>query len=259
LNNADITKAAANNTWKFDAKNVTDMAFAVSNHYVWKASSLIVDPHTGRRTRVDAVYNPSHLSYVPVVNYARKTTELMSYQFPGIPFPYPHITIFEGLDAMEYPMMVNDLPFEEKKDAIEFTAHEVFHSLFPFYVGTNETKYSFMDEGWGTLAEFLLHPLIDSTSKVGNNTDDVNRSAGSEQDVPIMTLTPQLLGSARYADKDMKPALGYLYVKEMLGDQLFKKALNYYIVQWKGRHPTPFEFFCLHECWRRERSELVLV
>jgi hypothetical protein len=243
LTKADITKTGTKNTWKFEADQVTDVAFGISNHYVWKASSLIVDAHTGRRTRVDAVYNPSHPSYIPVVDYARKTTELISYHFPGIPFPYPHITIFEGLDAMEYPMMVNDLPFEKKQDAIEFTAHEVFHSLFPFYVGNNETKYSFMDEGWGTLAEFMLHPLIDSISEVGNNTDDVNRSAGSEQDVPIMTLTPQLLGSARYADKDMKPALGYLYVKEMLGDQLFKKALNYYIDQWTGRHPTPFDFF----------------
>lgn len=243
LKNADITKTGAGNTWEFEADHVTDMAFGISNHYVWKASSLIVDPNTGRRTRVDAVYNPLHTSYVPVVEYARKTVSLISYQFPGLPFPYPHITIFDGLDAMEYPMMVNDLPFEDRKDVIEFTAHEVFHSLFPFYVGTNETKYSFMDEGWGTLAEFMLHPLIDPGSEVGNNIEDVNKSAGSEQDVPIMTLTPQLLGAARYADKDMKPALGYLYVKEMLGDQLFNKALKYYIEQWKGHHPTPYDFF----------------
>lgn len=238
-----ITKGTSYNTWKFETDHVTDMAFGISNHYAWKASSLVVDPATGRRTRVDAVYNPVHQSYDPVIGYARKTTELISYKFPGIPFPYPHITIFEGLDAMEYPMMVNDLPFEKREDAIEFTAHEIFHSLFPFFVGTNETKYSFMDEGWATLAEFTLHPLIDPSSQVSNSTADVNRSAGSEQDVPIMTLTPQLLGAARYSDKDMKPALGYLYVKEMLGDRRFLKALNYYIIQWKGRHPTPYDFF----------------
>jgi hypothetical protein len=141
-----ITKKGSTNTWKFEADSVTDMAFGVSNNYVWKASSLIVDTTTGRRTRVDAVYNLGHKSYIPVINYARKTTELISYKFPGVPFPYPHITIFDGLDAMEYPMMVNDLPFEDQKDAVEFTAHEVFHSLFPFLVGVNETKYSFMDE-----------------------------------------------------------------------------------------------------------------
>jgi hypothetical protein len=96
---------------------------------------------------------------------------------------------------------------------------------------------------WATLAEFALHPLIDSTTPIGNNTEDVNQSAGSEQDVPIMTLTPQLLGAARFSDKDMKPALGYLYVKEMLGEKLFLKALKYYITQWQGRHPTPYDFF----------------
>lgn len=243
LKNGNITKGISTNTWKFEADNVIDMAFGVSNHYVWKASSLVVDPVTGRRTRVDAVYNPAHRSYVPVIGYARKTTELFSYKLPGIPFPYPHITIFEGLDAMEYPMMVNNLPFEKQEDAIEFTAHEIFHSLFPFFVGTNETKYSFMDEGWATLAEFILHPLIDPSSQVSNNTDEVNRSASSEQDVPIMTLTPQLFGAARYSNKDMKPALGFLYVKEMLGEKLFLKAFNYYIAQWKGRHPTPYDFF----------------
>ncbi len=239
----NISKGNKVNTWKFEADNVTDFAFTVSNHYLWKSCSLIVDAKTGRRVRADAVYNPNHKAYNPVIGYARKTVEAISYKFPAIAFPYAHITVFDGLDAMEYPMMINDLPFENPADAIEFTAHEIFHSLFPFYVGTNETKYSFMDEGWATLAEFMLHPVIDPTVAPGNNVADVNRSAGNEQDVPIMTLTPQLYGSARYADKDMKPALGYLYVKEALSDKLFFKSLRYYIDQWKGKHPTPYDFF----------------
>ncbi len=44
-------------------------------------------------------------------------------------------------------------------------------------------------------------------------------------------------------DKDQKPALGYFYVKEMLGDELFLKALHFYIGNWSGRHPTPYDFF----------------
>ena len=58
------------------------MAFAISNHYIWKATSLVVDPKTGRRTRVDAVFNPAHKDYFDVIDYARKTVEAMSYQFP---------------------------------------------------------------------------------------------------------------------------------------------------------------------------------
>ena len=38
------------NTWHYKAANVTDFAFATSDHYVWQSSSLLVDPQTGRRT-----------------------------------------------------------------------------------------------------------------------------------------------------------------------------------------------------------------
>ena len=37
--------------------------------------------------------------------------------------------------------------------------------------------------------------------------------------------------------------MGYLYIKDYLGDSLFKKALHYYISQWHGRHPMPNDFF----------------
>ncbi|WP_159471654.1 M1 family metallopeptidase [Dyadobacter sp. 3J3] len=229
--------------WKFEADNVTDFAFGISNHYVWMASSLVVDRSTGRRTRIDAVFNPDHKEYQPVMGYGHKTVDLISTIFPAIPFPFSHETIFDGPTEMEYPMMVVNSPLEKPQEAIELTAHEIFHSIFPFYVGINETKYSFMDEGFATLSEFLLHPLIDSTVKLNYDISDANTVVGTEQELPIMTLTPQLAGAARYVAKNLKPALGYLYVKEMLGDVLFNKAMHYYIDQWKGKHPTPLDFF----------------
>ena len=33
------------------------------------------------------------------------------------------------------------------------------------------------------------------------------------------------------------------YVRDMLGDSLFTKALYYYIQQWQGKHPMPYDFF----------------
>ena len=231
------------NTWKFEADSVTDFAFGISNHYVWKSCSVLVDSVTRRRTRVDAVFNPAHTTYLPVIDYARQTVQLMSHSFPKVPFPYSHQTVFDGPDAMEFPMMVDNMPFDTKRETIQLTAHEVSHTLFPFYVGTNETKYAFMDEGWATFFEFFLHPLIDSSIAVDYDMSDVNNSSGTEQDVPIMTLTPQLAGAARYADKNQKPALGYLYVKEMLGAELFLKAFRFYISNWRGKHPTPYDFF----------------
>jgi hypothetical protein len=75
------------NTWVYEADSVTDFAFACSDHYLWHSTSLVVDPATGRRTRVDAAYNPMHKDYYTVINDARKTVEAMSYRFPAWPYP----------------------------------------------------------------------------------------------------------------------------------------------------------------------------
>lgn len=239
----NITKNNPTNTWKFEADSVTDFVFAASNHYLWKASSLVVDPKTGRRTRVDAVFNEKHKDYYAVVDYARKTVEVMSYKFPKWPYPYQHETVFDGLDQMEYPMMVNDNPLADKADAIELTDHEIFHTMFPFYMGINETKYGWMDEGWATIGEWLVSPEIDPSIVDPYGVAAVEQSAGHEVDVPVMTLTPMLTGPAGFTDSYPKPGLGYLYVKDMLGDELFTKALHYYIAQWHGKHPMPYDFF----------------
>jgi hypothetical protein len=238
----NITKQNTENTWCYEANNVTDFAFTVSNHYVWKSTSVEVDHNSKRRTRVDAVFNPAHLDYLPVINYARKTVQLISFKFPGIPFPFSHQTIFEGLDAMEYPMMVNNLPFKGS-DAVTFTVHEIFHAVFPFFVGNNETKYSFLDEGWATLSEFTLAEQVEPSLSGKYDISDFEKSAGSDQDVPIMTLTPQLYGKARFSDKDLKPAIAFFYLREMLGDSVFRQGIKKYIAQWHGRHPSPYDFF----------------
>ncbi|MCP9752200.1 M1 family peptidase [Ferruginibacter sp. HRS2-29] len=239
-----ITKnTTGNNTWIFESKNVTDAVFALSDHYLWQSSSLVVDKSTGRRTRVDAVFNPQHKDYFHVVSDARKTVDAMSYRFPKWPFPYNHETVFDGLDQMEYPMMVNDNPVEDRAESIELTDHEIFHTMFPFYMGINETKYGWMDEGWATLGEWLISPMIDSSIVDLYGVAPYARSAGTEIDLPITTLTTQEYGTSMFLNSYPKPAMGYLYVKDLLGEDLFYKALHTYIRNWNGKHPVPQDFF----------------
>jgi aminopeptidase N len=40
-----------------------------------------------------------------------------------------------------------------------------------------------------------------------------------------------------------KPSLSYLALKDMLGDDLFKKALHGYMDRWHGKHPIPWDYF----------------
>jgi hypothetical protein len=238
-----ITAPGAQNTWRFEARNVTDFVFATADHYVWQSTSLVVDPATKRRTRVDAVYNPKHEDYKEVIDFSRKTVEAMSYTFPKWPFPYAHETVFDGLDQMEYPMMVNDNPTETREDAITLTDHEIFHTMFPFYMGINETKYGWMDEGWATIGEWLISGIIDPRLDDDYGVARYGTYAATEQDAPIVTLSTQQSGVPFFLNSYPKPGMGYLYVKDMLGDELFTQALHTYIRQWNGKHPMPYDFF----------------
>ena len=61
--------------------------------------------------------------------------------------------------------------------------------------------------------------------------------------MPIVTLSTQQTGTAFFLNSYPKPGLGYLYVKDLLGDELFTKALHTYIRNWHGKHPMPYDFF----------------
>jgi aminopeptidase N len=110
-------------------------------------------------------------------------------------------------------------------------------------MGINETKYGWMDEGWATIGEWLISPMIDTTIDDDYGIKSYEDHAGSEVDVPITTLTTLQNGSAMFLNSYVKPGLGYLYVKDYLGEDLFTKALHYYITQWQGKHPIPNDFF----------------
>ncbi|MEO6630271.1 MAG: peptidase, partial [Mucilaginibacter sp.] len=98
-------------------------------------------------------------------------------------------------------------------------------------------------EGWATIGEWTISPLIDPKVADTFGVEAYAQSAGTENDQPIISLTTQLSGISGFTDSYPKPGLGYLYVKDMLGDKLFTKALHNYIAQWHGKHPMPYDFF----------------
>jgi aminopeptidase N len=100
-----------------------------------------------------------------------------------------------------------------------------------------------MDEGWATIGEWLIGPMIDPTMVDEYGVAPTAMSSGSKDDVPIVTLSTELKGVGSFTNSYPKPGLGYLFVKDYLGDDLFHKALHHYIGQWQGKHPMPFDFF----------------
>jgi hypothetical protein len=152
--NATVQNAV--NSWQFVAKDVPDMAFGISDHYNWDGCSVIVDDKTGRRATANAAYKDAAADYHYVAQFAKHSLDWLSHNSPGIAYPYEKTTVFQGFADMEYPMMVNDEAFADTTFARFVAEHEIAHTYMPFYMGINETRYGFMDEGWATTFEYLI-------------------------------------------------------------------------------------------------------
>jgi aminopeptidase N len=85
--------------------------------------------------------------------------------------------------------------------------------------------------------------MIDNRFVDEYGIEPTSRAAGKEIDLPITTLTTQMNGETMFLNSYPKPAFAYLFIKDMLGDELFFKGLHYYIEKWNGKHPMPNDFF----------------
>ncbi len=248
LESKKVTNQAKLNTWKFKANNISDVAFGLSDHFVWDASSVIVDEASKRRASVQAAYNDTAADFHNMVKYGRDALHLLSTTWPGIPYPFEKTTIFQGYAGMEYPMMANDETYADTTFSKFVAEHEIAHSYMPFYMGINETRYGFMDEGWATTFEYLLNKIHFGVERAQQFYQQF-RVAGwindtdPGQDMPIITPGSNLTGGGLGSNQYGKPSLGYLAVKDMLGDELFKKCLHEYMNTWNGKHPLPWDFF----------------
>jgi len=243
-----VTRPNAVNAWHFTATHVPDVTFALSDHYDWDGASVVVDEATHRRASVQSAYNDTAADFHHMVQFGRHSLDWLSHNWPGVPYPYEKTTIVHGSADMEYPMMVNDGSNTDTTFSRFVVEHEIAHTYFPFYMGINETRYGFMDEGWATTFEYLI-----GVADMGREHEDtfykqfrVNtwaRDPSPLEDLPIVTPEDVLSGVAYGNNAYGKPSLGYLAIKDLLGDAEFKKCLHAFMDRWNGKHPIPWDFF----------------
>ena len=248
LKNNSVTAQKDTVTWKWKAENVSDVAIALSNHYIWDGGSVIVDKAANRRASVQSAYNVEAKDFEKMVEYGKHALDWASNNFPGVPYPYQKTTIVRGVADMEYPMMVNDSTQQDPNFTRFIVEHELLHSWFPFYMGINEQRYGFMDEGWTTAFEYMIgrSDLGDERAEGFFKQFRVEgwiRNPSADQDLPIIIPGDARVGAGFFNNEYGKAALGYLAIKDMMGDDLFKKSLHEFIDRWHGKHPLPWDMF----------------
>jgi hypothetical protein len=233
-------QAARGNTWIFEAANVPDFAFGLAPGYRWDAVAAKVN---GRRILISAAYDPASTSFQTVADEGRVTVEMMSRERPGVPFPYPAMTVFNGYYGMEFPMIVNDGTFGSRISDVYVHTHEIAHTYFPFMVGTNETRYAWMDEGMAYFLPVDVQKALTNYDHMIRAARGYERFSGSEMDYPMILPSVASSGDNLQVIGYLKPALAFAVLRDMIGEARFDRALKDFIMRWESRHPLPWDFF----------------
>ncbi len=244
--NADRKAGLKSNIWKFHAKEVPDFAFATSRMYNWEAAMVQVGD---KKVEVSAVYREDAKLFDKVLEYACKSLTYANDIGPRIPYPYSKaVVVNTGVyGGMEFPMLANDVASRDTLFTATLTYHELCHNFFPFMMGFNEKRYAFMDEGLtqfysDKFGQYLLH------TDMYEKRSTKNIFGMYEQFMKVLDY-PLLHAYSAYNEQNsfylnyIKPNVAFKYFEEMVGEEAFNSALQVFVENWQGRHPTPWDLF----------------
>lgn len=236
-------------TWHFKAKQVRDFGFGVSNNFNWLANITLIED---KKVSSNIVYSyKDEKNLRDLLNTQQKSIEYLSNELPGVPYPYQSFTSFIGVpefDGMEFPMMANNGFSKREISNNLMTFHELAHTYLPHWVGINEVKYSWMEEGWATFLTFKFCQNFYKDTAFENYElqraiKSYKRSAGKQWEPPLFSPSNYMVvRNMHFQQSYRKPAFMYLALEHLLGEERFKRCFKTYLNRWKEKHPTPFDF-----------------
>ena len=242
-------------TWRFHMHDTRDVAFSASKAFVWDAARINLP---GGKTALAESFYPAEsagdAAWGRSTEYLKDAVE----RFSGRWAPYPYATAINvagGAAGMEYPGMAFDGIDDKGKKLFWITAHEIGHTWFPMMVGSDERRYSWMDEGINTFIDTyesddfeggVYAPKRDTEYGLvdGNPADSIQKVLADPTAPPIMSRPDAMPFRLSHPVYYFKTALGLRLLREqILGPDRFDPAFRKYIRDWSFKHPKPSDFF----------------
>ena len=245
-------------TWNFSASNVRDFVFSAATESIWDVRRTPVGDLNGDGntdySRIEALYRTSAPLWSEVADYSAHTISFLS-EYTGVNYPWPHMTAIEGGDiiggGMEFPMMTLMGTYNSRgaNALYNVTAHELAHMWVPMIVGTNERRYSWMDEGTTTFNEGQARAdRFPDSNPVISDQNGYLRIVGSGLEGEIMRWSNyHYFGFAYGVASYSKPGSILAALRGVLGTEVFNKAFQTYMQRWKYKHPYPWDMFSTFE------------
>ncbi|HYK56526.1 MAG TPA: M1 family metallopeptidase, partial [Flavisolibacter sp.] len=265
---AKVTRQPGNKlTWKFIAPNVHDFAWAADPEYKHLTRQVAGGP------TIHVLYkNPENdpqeearwkdMADAAVVVYPFIKKNFGEYAYKQYSF------IHGGDGGMEYPMSTM-----LASSSLGTAFHEWMHSWYQMMLGTNESLYSWMDEGFTEYSTNLVKEYYRqevSRKRLANNPAELRKSdslfmnakplyhagnyngylslARSGKEEPMTTHADHY--NTNYAYSNAAYSKGAVFVEQLgyiVGAQNRDKILLEYYRQWRFKHPNANDFIRVAE------------
>jgi Peptidase family M1 domain len=242
----------ARTTWHFTATDVRDFAWGTSDQYAWDAARALVGADT---IAVNSFFRLSAPAAAWRIGGARFTSNAVHQLSIELwPYPYPQMTSMEGViesGGMEYPMMTLMQPWADTLSLAGDLMHETGHMWFPMQVGSNETRYPWMDEGFTQFNTAQAMRTLYGEPRVGGRPNDAEpgqrasylRAARAGDEASLMLRGDEYPPGLYYVMYYNKTGQVLAALRTVVGPATFHRAFVEYGRRWIGRHPEPWDFF----------------
>jgi hypothetical protein len=226
------TRAGDRLVWHFTADRVNDFAWAASPVYVWK--TLRVEIPGAAAVPLHILHTRSRAAQFEQVPRVGRHA-LQFYSRLWVPYAFPQHTVVDGPEqGMEYPMLI--------MSGLGALDHEIGHQWWPMMVGTNETWYGFMDEGFNRYMNVLSRAALNGEPAVLDSLGQrYGRTSGSEQEAPLMWNANHGGPMYRYQAYEKAPLMLSM-LGGIVGDSAVQRAMREYTRAWLFKHPSPWDF-----------------
>ena len=231
-------------SWHFIAPNVHDFSWAADPNFTHDYIDIDGGPRMHFFYKADSKYVDLWREFQP------NSAEFLKFFSNTIgKYPYKQYSvIMAGDGGMEYAMcsFIDGVGHPTLRSLYSVTSHEIAHTWFQFLMATNESKHSWMDEGF---TSYIDDVALNVVLKEGKSLPN----AGAYRDYFRWVATGLEETMTTHADR-FKYNTGYgmsaydkgsIFLSQLqyvIGKDNFDKTLKKYFDDWAFKHPKPNDF-----------------
>ena len=231
-------------SWRFIAPNVHDFSWAADPMFTHDYIDVDGGPRVHFFYKSDSKYVDLWQEFQPnSVEFLKFFSETIGR------YPYDQYSIIMAGDGgMEYAMctFINGVGHPTLYSLYSVTSHEIAHTWFQFLMATNESKHSWMDEGFTSYIDDVALNVVLKQGKSLPNTrayKDYFKWVATGLEEPMTTHADRFKYNSGYGMTAYdKGSIFLSQLQYVIGKENFDNTLKRYFNDWSFKHPKPNDF-----------------